>query len=148
MMLLKISLDFVVSKAVNSVGVNINTASPSLLKYVSGINKKNIDKIIEYREKNGKIKSRKEIKKEKLLGDKTYEQAIGFLRILEGDNVLDSTAIHPESYEIVEKLLKQINSSLIDVGTDSLIQKLDNLDLEKQNLKQQILENKEFVVAI
>ena len=129
---LKESLDFVVSKAVNSVGVNINTASPSLLKYVSGINKKNIDKIIEYREKTGKIKSRKEIKKEKLLGDKTYEQAIGFLRIVEGENILDSTAIHPESYDIVEKLLKQIGCTLNDVGTEKLIEKLDNLDLEKE----------------
>ena len=129
---LKESLDFVVSKAVNSVGVNINTASPSLLKYVSGINKKNIDKIIEYRNSNGKIKSRDEIKKKKILTDKTYEQAIGFLRILEGENILDSTAIHPESYDIVKKLLDQIGLTLNDVGTDNLITKLDALDLEKE----------------
>ncbi len=129
---LKESLDFVVSKAVNSVGVNINTASPSLLKYVSGINKKNIDKIIEYRNSNGKIKSRDEIKKKKILTDKTYEQAIGFLRILEGENILDSTAIHPESYDIVTKLLDQIGVTLNDVGTENLITKLDALDLEKE----------------
>ena len=129
---LRESLDFVVSKAVNSVGVNINTASPSLLKYVSGINKKNIDKIIEYRNNNGKIKSRDEIKKKKILTDKTYEQAIGFLRILEGENVLDSTAIHPESYDIVKKLLDQIGLTLNDVGTETLINKLDALDLEKE----------------
>ncbi len=125
------SLDFVVSKAVNSVGVNINTASPSLLKYVSGITKKNIDKIMEYREKNGKIHSREELKKEKLLTDKTYEQAIGFLRIQEGSNILDTTPIHPESYELTLRLLKEIHSDLKEIGTSSLIQKLDHLDLEK-----------------
>ena len=123
------SLDFVVSKAVNSVGVNINTASPSLLKYVSGINKKNIDKIIEYREKNGKINSRDEIKKQKLLTDKTYEQAIGFLRITEGNNILDRTPIHPESYDVTLKLLKEINSDLSEIGTQTLITKLDNIDI-------------------
>ena len=128
---LKESLDFVVSKAVNSVGVNINTASPSLLKYVSGINKKNIDKIIDYREKNGKINSREEIKKQKLLGEKTYEQAIGFLRITEGSNILDSTAIHPESYEIVSKLLQELNLTLEDVGTEKLIKSLDDIDLNR-----------------
>lgn len=125
------SLDFVVSKAVNSVGVNINTASSSLLKYVSGITKKNIDKIMEYREKNGKIHSREELKKKKLLTDKTYEQAIGFLRIQEGSNILDTTPIHPESYELTLRLLKEIHSDLKEIGTSSLIQKLDHLDLEK-----------------
>ena len=128
---LKESLDFVVSKAVNSVGVNINTASPSLLKYVSGINKKNIDKIIEYRDKTGKINSREEIKKEKLLSDKTYEQAIGFLRIVEGSNILDATAIHPESYELVSNLLKELDLSINDVGTNELIEKLNGVDIEK-----------------
>ena len=125
---LKESLDFVVSKAVNSVGVNINTASPSLLKYVSGINKKNIDKIIEYRDKTGKINSRQEIKK--LLSDKTYEQAIGFLRV-NGDNVLDRTSIHPESYELVKNLLSKLDLTLDDVGTETLIQKLDSINLEE-----------------
>ncbi len=125
---LKESLDFVVSKAVNSVGVNINTASPSLLKYVSGINKKNIDKIIEYRDKNGKIESREDIKK--LLSDKTYEQAIGFLRV-NGDNILDSTSIHPESYDLVKNLLSKLDLTLNDVGTEKLTQKLDKIDLEE-----------------
>ena len=92
---LKENLDFVVEKAVNSVGVNVNTASSSLLQYVSGINKKNIEKLIDYRESNGRINSRDEIKKKKLLSDKAYEQAIGFLRITEGSNILDSTGIHP-----------------------------------------------------
>ena len=127
---LKESLDFVVSKTVNSVGVNINTASPSLLKYVSGINKKNIDKIIEYRNENGKINSREEIKKKKLLTDKTYEQAIGFLRITEGENILDSTSIHPESYDLVSRLLTSLNLNLKDIGTDNLINKLDMIDIE------------------
>ena len=125
------SLDFVVSKAVNSVGVNVNTASPSLLKYVSGINKKNIDKIIEYRNNNGRINSREEIKKKKLLGDKTYEQAIGFLRITEGSNILDETSIHPESYELTLNLLKEMDLNLSDVGTNKLITKLDNINIEE-----------------
>lgn len=125
------SLDFVVSKAVNSVGVNINTASPSLLKYVSGITKKNIDKIIDYRDKTGRINSREEIMKKKLLGDKAYEQAIGFLRILDGDNVLDSTAVHPESYSIVMSLLKELGMSIQDIGTEKLIDKLEEIDIDK-----------------
>ena len=128
---LKESLDFVVSKVVNSVGVNINTASPSLLKYVSGINKKNIDKIIDYREENGKINSRDEIKKKKLLGDKAYEQAIGFLRITNGNNILDSTGIHPESYSVATNLLKELNVSLDDVGSQKMIDALDNIDINK-----------------
>jgi len=132
---LKESLDFVVSKAVNSVGVNINTASSSLLKYVSGINKKNIDKIIEYRNKNGKIKNRDEIKKANLMSDKTFEQAIGFLRIPDGDNILDATSIHPESYKATEALLKEINMSLKDIGTEKLICELDNIDLDNMSSK-------------
>ncbi len=122
------NLDFIVSKTVNSVGVNINTASKSLLKYVSGITKKNIDKIIEYRNSKGKIKSRREI--EKILSDKAYIQSVGFLRITDGDNILDSTGIHPESYDIVEKLLKELNMSLKDIGSKELIDKLDNINLE------------------
>ncbi len=129
------SLDFVVEKCVNSVGVNVNTASNSLLKYVSGITKAAIKKIVDYREKHGKINSREEIKKEKLLTDKAYEQAIGFLRIVDGDNVLDRTAIHPESYEVALKLLKKINFKLNDVGSKELIEELDKLnvnDLSKE----------------
>ena len=125
------SLDFVVSKAVNSVGVNINTASPSLLKYVSGITKRHIDKIIEYRNNHGKITSREEIKKQKLLSDKTYEQAIGFLRITEGTNVLDQTAIHPESYAITLKLLELLNSNLNDIGTEKINNILENVNLNE-----------------
>jgi len=126
---LKDNLDFVVSKAVNSVGVNVNTASPSLLKYVSGITKRYIDKIISYREKVGRINSRSEI--EGLLTDKVYEQAIGFLRITDGDNILDSTGIHPESYDVAIKLLDKLGMSLSDIGSDNLIKKLDTVDINK-----------------
>jgi len=126
---LKDNLDFVVSKAVNSVGVNVNTASPSLLKYVSGINKRVSDKLIDYREKVGRINSRKEI--QSVLSDKVYEQAIGFLRITDGDNVLDSTGIHPESYDIAINLLNSIGMTLSDVGSEKLISKLEEIDTEK-----------------
>lgn len=128
---LSTSLDFVVEKCVNNVGVNINTASPSLLKYVSGMTKKAIEKIINYREEKGKITSREEIKKKKLLSDKAYLQAIGFLRIIDGDNVLDSTGIHPESYDIATNLLKELNCTKEDIGTSKLIEKLDNISKEE-----------------
>lgn len=124
------SLDFVVSKAVNSVGVNVNTASASLLKYVSGMKKTNIDKIIKYREESGRINSRDEIKKKKLLSDKVFEQAIGFLRITEGTNVLDETGIHPESYDVTLKLLEKLNLTLNDLGSEALVSKLNNIDIE------------------
>ena len=123
------SLDFVVEKAVNSVGVNVNTASSSLLKYVSGITKKNIDKIIEYRDINGRINSREEIKKKKLLSDKVYEQAIGFLRITEGSNILDTTAIHPESYDLALNLINDLGCTLSDVGSEKLCSLLDNINI-------------------
>lgn len=123
------NLDFVVSKTVNSVGVNVNTASPSLLKYVSGITKKNIEKIIDYRNSKGRINSRKEI--EKLLSDKVYEQAIGFLRITDGENILDATGIHPESYDIALNLLQALNMELKDIGTTALVEKLDSIDMDQ-----------------
>ena len=127
------NLDFVVSKTVNSVGVNVNTASPSILKYVSGITKRNIDKIIEYRDSKGRINNRKEI--EKLLSDKVYEQAIGFLRITEGDNILDSAGIHPESYKVADNLLKNLDMSLSDVGSKDLIEKLDKINIDEYKEK-------------
>lgn len=125
------SLDFVVSKAVNAVGVNINTASAALLSYVSGITKKNIEKILEYRNDKGKIESREEIRRVKLLGDKTYEQAIGFLRILDGKNILDATAIHPESYEATLKLLQELDLTLQDIGTDKMKESFKDFDITK-----------------
>ncbi len=130
---LKDRLDYVVEKSVNTVGVNINTASSSILKYISGLTKKSIDKIMEYREKNGKFKSREELKKKKILTDKAYEQAIGFMRIIDGDNVLDKTSIHPESYEITLKLLSIVDLTLNDIGTEKLITKLDNINLESMS---------------
>ena len=134
------SLDFVVSTAVNSVGVNVNTASISLLKYVSGLTKTYINKLIKYREENGKIKNRSVI--EKLLSPKVYTQAIGFLRITNGENLLDSTDIHPESYGVTLKLLDKLNLSVLDIGTD----KMDiNIDVDKYadelNIDQYTLED-------
>ena len=129
------SLDFVVEKCVNSVGVNINTASSSLLKYVSGVTKKAIEKIIEYREEKGKITSREEIKKKKLLTDKAYEQAIGFLRVVDGDNVLDATAIHPESYDVALKLLSELGVSMNSIGSSELIEKLNTINMEEYKEK-------------
>ena len=130
---LKDRLDFVVEKCVNTVGVNINTASTSILKYISGLTKRSIDKIVDFREKNGKFKSREELKKNKVLTDKTYEQAIGFMRILDGENVLDKTSIHPESYDVTLKLLESINSKLDEIGTDNLANKLDNINIDEKS---------------
>ena len=126
---LKDNLDFTVSKVVNSVGVNVNTASKSILKYVSGLTKKTIDKIIEYRDKNGKYKSRLELKK--ILSDKTYEQAVGFLRINDG-YILDATPIHPESYDKTEKLINSLNLDTKDIGTDKIKSILDNINLDDE----------------
>lgn len=125
------SLDFVVSKAVNLVGVNINTASPSILKYISGLTKTNIDKIIKYREDNGKILSRGEILKKKLVSSKIYEQSIGFMRVIDGNNILDKTSIHPESYEATLELLSNLGLNTNDIGSDILVEKLNTLDIVK-----------------
>jgi len=133
------SLDFVVSKVVNRVGVNINTASVSLLKYVSGLNKKVIDKIIEYKSKKGKIKSRQELKK--LLTDKTFEQSIGFMRIIDETNILDRTSIHPESYDKTLKLLKDLNLSLNDIGTNKIKEVLDSTDFSGFDIDKYTLED-------
>lgn len=122
------SLDFVVTKAVNLVGVNVNTASASLLKYVAGITKRNIDKILSYRDLHGKFTSREELKKKKILSDQVYEQAIGFLRIPDAKNVLDRTGIHPESYELTLSLLKALNLSLSQIGTNEWNEKLSKVD--------------------
>lgn len=123
------SLDFVVEKCVNSVGVNVNTASGSLLSYVSGLTKRACQKLIDYREKVGKIMSRDEIHKNKIFSDKAYQQAIGFLRITDGDNALDKTAIHPESYGVAEELLKDLGFSVSDIGSQELIDALNKIDV-------------------
>lgn len=125
------SLNFVVSKCVNNVGVNINTASKSILRYVSGLSKSSIDKIIKYRQDNGKIVSRSELVKGKVLSDKVYEQAIGFMRVIDGDNVMDETAIHPESYDIAINILENIGCNIDDIGSNELILKLDAFDVSK-----------------
>ena len=132
------SLDFIVEKSVNLVGVNINTASPSILKYVSGITKTNIDKILKYRDTNGKINSREELIKNKVLTPKAYEQSIGFMRIIDGKNLLDKTSIHPESYEKTLKLFSDIDMPLETIGSEELNKKLDELNLEKYSLENNI----------
>ena len=117
------SLGFVVTKSVNNVGVNVNTASSSLLKYVSGLTKTNINKLLKYRSEHGKFQNREEIKK--LLTPKTYTQSVGFLRIPEGTNILDATSIHPESYDITLNLLKLLNLDIKNIGTEEFNKKLD-----------------------
>ena len=123
------SLDFVVTKTVNQVGVNINTASSSLLSYVSEMNKKSIQAILDERNKNGKITSREEIRK--IITPKVYEQSIGFMRILDGNNPLDRTGIHPETYKETETLLKSLNLNSSDIGTPKLQETLKDFDINK-----------------
>ena len=135
------SLDFVVTKTVNQVGVNINTASPSLLSYVSGMNKKAIEAIIEERNKKGKITSREEIKKIKGITPKVYEQSIGFMRIIDGSNPLDKTSIHPESYKETENLLQSLNLTVNDIGTDKLKELLSNFNINEYCEKEKIDKN-------
>ena len=128
------SLDAVVVDAVNKVGVNLNTASPSLLSYVSGVSKSVSKNIIEYREANGRFNSRSELKKVSKLGPKTYEQCVGFLRILDGKNKLDMTPIHPESYPKALELLRLMNLSADSLGSDEMkdaVAKLDKLKISK-----------------
>ena len=144
------SLDFVVEKCVNSVGVNINTASSSLLSYVSGITKNAIQKIIAYREEVGKIQTREEIKKKKLLSEKAYEQAIGFLRISEGKNILDSTAIHPESYSVANQLLESLHMDASKVGTPEICDALNQINKEeyKEKLKTDIYTLEDVIASL
>lgn len=122
------ALDFAVGSVVNSVGVNINTASPSLLKYISGLNSKTIASIIKEKERINKFTSRMELKK--ILSDKVFEQSIGFIRINDASNVLDRTKIHPESYEKTYSLLKYLNLSLEDIGTPKIKEVLKNINVE------------------
>jgi len=128
---LKESLNFIVEKVVNQVGVNINTASSSILKYISGLTKTSIDKIIKYREEKGLFKSREELLKKKILNDKTYEQSIGFLRVLNGGNILDTTSIHPESYGDALKLLTYLNLDLNSIGSEEIKKSLENINVDK-----------------
>lgn len=122
------SLDFVTSKVVNEVGVNVNTASKSILKYVSGLTKSVIENIIKYKEER-KITNREEIKKIKGMSEKVYEQSIGFLRIPDGDNPFDNTGIHPESYKIAEKLLKLSTLDIKDINSNEFKEALDKINV-------------------
>ncbi|NMB95464.1 MAG: S1 RNA-binding domain-containing protein [Clostridiaceae bacterium] len=114
------SLKNVVEDCVNKVGVDVNTASPSLLSYVSGISTSLAKNIAEYREQNGKFKSREELKKVKRMGEKTFEQCAGFLRIPESKNVLDNTSVHPESYQAALNLLNTMDYTPKDVKNKNL----------------------------
>ncbi|TCO76440.1 Tex family protein [Marinisporobacter balticus] len=114
------TLKNVVEDCVNSVGVDLNTASPSLLAYVSGISSAIAKNIVKYREENGKFKNRKQLKKIKRLGDKAYEQCAGFLRISDGDNPLDNTAVHPESYAITMGLIEKLGYTKKDIEEGKL----------------------------
>lgn len=122
---LRETLDFATDKAVNQVGVNINTASPSLLRHVSGLKKPQINKIVKARDTHP-FTNRLQL--EKLLSAQTYQQSIGFLRILNGENPLDNTGIHPESYELTNRLLQEVHLSLSDLHTQSFKDALAKLD--------------------
>ncbi|MCH4421203.1 Tex family protein [Staphylococcus haemolyticus] len=128
---LESALTFVVETAVNQVGVDVNTASKSLLQYVSGLSSAIAQNIIDYREENGAIKHNKEISKVKRLGAKTFEQSIGFLRIVDGSEPLDNTSIHPESYDVTYELLTVLNFDINDLGTDKLKTELSNININQ-----------------
>ena len=136
------SLTGVVEDSVNKVGVDVNTATPSLLSYVSGINNTIAKNIVKYRDENGKLKNRKELLKVPKLGKVAYEQCAGFLRILDGDNPLEITAVHPESYETTEKLLNKIGFDVKDIKNkeklQELQQKLKTIDIQKTAKKLEI----------
>ena len=128
---LKERLDFVVEKAVNRVGVNINTASVSLLKNVAGLNNASATSIVSYREENGKIESRTQIKKIPKIGPKAFEQAAGFLRIEDGKEPLDRTSIHPESYKATKVLLKELGLDTSDLGTQKAKDVISDCDTKQ-----------------
>lgn len=129
------ALTGVVEDAVNSVGVDVNTATPSLLSYVSGISNTVSENIVKYREENGKFKSRNEILKVPKLGKSAFVQCAGFLKVPESKNILDNTMVHPESYEITKKLIESLDYSLDSLdseGLKKLSSKLSNLDVDKK----------------
>ncbi|MDT2427992.1 Tex family protein [Enterococcus avium] len=131
-------LDFVVETAVNQVGVNVNTASPQLLQYASGLNKTTAQNIVNYREENGAFTSRPQLKKVPRLGPKAYEQAIGFLRIPGAKNVLDTTAIHPESYNSAKEILDLAEVDLKLLGSVEATEKIKALQLSQLQQKLEI----------
>ena len=121
-------LDRVVETAVNQVGVNLNTASVELLEHISGLSAAISQNIVDYREENGSFTNRKQLKKVKRLGPKAYEQSVGFLRIIGGNNPLDNTDIHPESYDQAQSILQALDLSVDQLGTDVAIQSLNNVN--------------------
>lgn len=126
------NLDFVVDTVVNQVGVNVNTASPALLSHVAGLNKTISENIVRYREENGEIKSRTEIKKVPRLGAKAFEQAAGFLRIPNAKNILDNTGVHPESYPAVKELFTKLNIKDLDDSSKTKLQSIDITNMSKE----------------
>lgn len=144
------SLTFVVEMVVNQVGVNVNTASSSLLQYVSGLSKSVANNIVKKREEEGKFTNRKQLKKIPRLGAKTYEQCIGFLRITDGTEPLDQTGIHPESYKETNLLLKQVDATTADIGSKELSEKLQKINVEKlaEELEVGILTMKDIIDAL
>lgn len=157
-------LDFVVSKIVNSVGVNLNSASESLLSHVSGLDKKSIKNILDYRKEKGKINERKELEKIKGISAHTFEQCAGFLRITEGTNPLDKTNIHPEDYELVQNITKDINFDLSLIGKEegkNILSKIndneiinkysisaDKLNMIKENLISGIIDPRDDIKKV
>lgn len=126
---LKERLDFVVDKSVNLVGVNVNTASPTLLKHVSGLNSTTAKNIVSYREENGDLTSRAQIKKVPKLGPKAFEQCAGFLRIENGKEPLDRTGIHPESYKLAKTILKELDMDEKDLGSKEIQEKVKEVKI-------------------
>ncbi|MCZ8512571.1 Tex family protein [Paenibacillus filicis] len=129
------SLTFVVESAVNHVGVDLNTASASLLSYVSGVNSTLAKNIVKYRDENGKFTDRKQLQKVPRLGAKAFEQCVGFLRISDGKNQLDNTPIHPESYPVVDQLFRELKLELSQLGSQQLKDMLQHLQPEELSVK-------------
>ncbi|MFK4901108.1 Tex family protein [Lactococcus petauri] len=126
------NLDFVVETVVNQVGVNVNTASPALLSHVAGFNKTLANNVVKFREENGALKSRAQLKKVPRLGAKAFEQAAGFLRIPEAKNFLDNTGVHPESYQVVEKLLETLNIADLDANSAAILKKVNIAEMSEK----------------
>nr|WP_088036999.1 Tex family protein [Evansella clarkii] len=124
------SLTFVVETVVNKVGVNVNTASSSLLQYVSGLSKSVANNIVKFREEQGKYANRSQLKKVPRLGAKTYEQCIGFLRVIDGNQPLDRTGIHPESYKVTKEIMDHLNINMGELGTDAVEEKLKGIAIQ------------------
>lgn len=124
-------LDGVVETAVNQVGVNLNTASPELLTHISGLTKTTAKNIVNFRDENGRYDARNQLKKVPRLGPKAFEQAVGFLRIVDGKDVLDNTDVHPESYKVTKQLLKRLGIGTDSLGQDETIQKLKNANVQQ-----------------